>query len=112
MRPAPCVPWRSSADLSPHHLDDGTTLEVTRTTTDAAHKTNSPLYEAAWRAAKALGYLRLIAYTQDGESGASLRGAGWRVIASHPPRTGWLTASRRRADHGSDRISRLLWEAP
>ncbi|CAL9417102.1 XF1762 family protein [Streptomyces sp. enrichment culture] len=70
------------------------------------------LYSAAWRAAKALGYRRLITYTQDGESGASLRGAGWRVVASRPPRTGWHTPSRPRTDRGTDRIARYLWEAP
>ncbi|WP_435856383.1 XF1762 family protein [Streptomyces rochei] len=66
---------------------------------------------AAWRAAKALGYRRLITYTQDGESGASLRGAGWHVIASRPPRAGWHTPSRPRAGHGNDHVPRLLWEA-
>ncbi|MFI1057721.1 XF1762 family protein [Streptomyces olivaceus] len=70
------------------------------------------LYGAAWRAAKALGYRRMVTYTQDGESGASLRGAGWRVIASRPPRAGWHTASRPRADHGNNHVPRLLWQAP
>lgn len=70
------------------YLDDGQTLEVTRTCNDGAHNANSMLYGAAWRAAKALGYRRLITYTQEGESGALLRGAGWRVIARRPPRPG------------------------
>ncbi|MGW2051630.1 XF1762 family protein [Streptomyces sp. NPDC001858] len=94
------------------HLDDGTTLEVTRTASDGAPNANSLLYGAAWRAAKALGYRRLITYTQEGESGASLRGAGWHVIASRPPRNGWHTPSRPRPDHGNDRTARFLWEAP
>ncbi|MGM9348206.1 XF1762 family protein [Streptomyces salinarius] len=93
------------------HLDDGATLEVTRTASDGARNANSLLYGAAWRAAKALGYRRLITYTQDGESGASLRGAGWRVIASRPPRAGWHTPARPRAGHGNDHVTRLLWEA-
>ncbi|MEU9245376.1 XF1762 family protein [Streptomyces sp. NPDC048385] len=58
------------------HLDDGATLEVTRTASDGTRNANSLLYGASWRAAKALGYRRLVTYTQDGESGASLRGAG------------------------------------
>ncbi|MFI9423413.1 XF1762 family protein [Streptomyces achromogenes] len=66
------------------HFDDGTTLEVTRTASDGVRNANSLLYAASWRAAKALGYRRLITYTQDGESGASLRGAGWRLIAARP----------------------------
>ncbi|MEV4341905.1 XF1762 family protein [Streptomyces sp. NPDC049590] len=94
------------------HLDDGTTLEVTRTASDGARNANLLLYAAAWRAAKALGYRRLITYTQEGESGASLRGAGWRLVAARPPRAGWHTPSRPRTDHGNDHIARFLWEAP
>lgn len=62
------------------HLDDGWTLEVTRCCTDGTKNACSMLYAAAWRAAKALGYKRLITYTLQGESGASLRAAGWKVI--------------------------------
>lgn len=93
------------------HLDDGSTLEVTRTATDGTANANSMLYAAAWRAAKALGYRRLITYTQDGESGASLRAAGWRVIAQRAPRPGWDVPSRPRSDRGVDGIARTLWEA-
>ena len=91
--------------------DDGQTLEVTRSCTDGTEHANSMLYGAAWRAAKALGYRRLITYTQDGESGSSLRGAGWRVVAQRPPRKGWDTPSRRRDGNGNDGIARTLWEA-
>lgn len=69
--------------------DDGLTLEVNRTCVADAHNANSMLYGACARAAFALGYLRLITYTQQGESGASLRAAGWRVIAERKPRPGW-----------------------
>ncbi|MFJ5635032.1 XF1762 family protein [Streptomyces goshikiensis] len=93
------------------HLDDGATLEVTRTCSDGARNANSLLYGTAWRAAKALGYTRLITYTQDGESGASLRGAGWRIVAQRRPRPGWHTPSRPRVSHGSDYVARTLWEA-
>jgi hypothetical protein len=44
-------------------LDNGTTLEVNRVCTDGARNACSMLYGAAWRAAKALGYKRLITYT-------------------------------------------------
>ncbi|MER6190211.1 XF1762 family protein [Streptomyces cyaneofuscatus] len=94
------------------HLDDGTTLEVTRTASDGVRNANSLLYAACWRATKALGYQRLITYTQEGESGASLRGADWRLIASRPPRAGWHTRSRPRTDRGTDHVARFLWEAP
>lgn len=92
------------------YLDNGRTLEVTRTATDGTRHANSMLYAAAWRATKALGYERLITYTQAGESGSSLRGAGWRVVAERPARPGWDAPSRRR-DNRNDRVQRFLWEA-
>ena len=72
---------------------------------------NSLLYGAATRAGFALGYRRLITYTQADESGASLRAAGWKVIAQRPPRKGWTTPSRPREDRGADHMPRTLWEA-
>lgn len=59
------------------HLDNGLTLEVTRLCTDGTKNACSFLYGAAWRAAKALGYERIITYTLATENGASLKGAGW-----------------------------------
>jgi hypothetical protein len=61
-------------------LMDGWTLEVRRTCTDGTKNANSMLYGACWRAAKALGYRKLITYTLPEEGGASLRGAGWACI--------------------------------
>jgi hypothetical protein len=91
-------------------FQDGATLEVNRAATDGTPNVNSMLYGAAWRAARALGYRRLITYTQAGESGASLRAAGWVVIAQRPARSGWRTMARpRAADY--DPIPRTLWEA-
>jgi hypothetical protein len=92
------------------HLDDGMTLEVNRTATDGTHNANSLLYGNAWRAAKALGYRRLITYTQQGETGASLRAAGWQILAERPARPGWSAPSRPRDDHGVDKMPRTLWE--
>ena len=93
------------------HFDNGTTLEVVRSATDGTSNANSLLYGAAWRAARALGYRRLITYTQAGESGSSLRAAVWRVIAERPARAGWDTPSRRRDSRGTDGVQRFLWEA-
>lgn len=93
------------------HYDDGLTLEVNRTATDGTENANSMLYGAAWRASKALGYQRLITYTQAGESGSSLRAAGWSVVAERSERKGWTTPSRPRDDRGVDGIQRTLWEA-
>jgi hypothetical protein len=92
-------------------FQDGLTLEVNRTATDGTRNVNSMLYAAAWRAAKALGYCRLVTYTQAGESGASLRAAGWRVVAERPARGGWACAARPLATTGADHIPRTLWEA-
>ena len=60
--------------------DDGWTLEITRCCTDGTRNACSKLYAAARRAGLALGYRRIITYTLPEEGGASLRGAGWRVI--------------------------------
>jgi hypothetical protein len=93
------------------HFDDGSTLEVTRVATDGTQNANSALYAACWRAAKALGYRCLISYTQADESGASLRAAGWRVIAKRPAHSGWDRPSRPHRQLGTEWIPRTLWEA-
>lgn len=96
-------------------LDDGRTLEVTRVATDGTEHACSLLYAAAWRAAKALGYSRLITYTQEGESGSSLRGAGFRVVAQRAARgngsPGWDRPSRGREVRPELNLPRTLWEA-
>ena len=58
-------------------LDDGLTLEVNRLCTDGTKNACSMLYSSAWRAAKAMGYTRIITYTLCSEPGTSLRAAGW-----------------------------------
>ena len=93
------------------HLMDGYTLEVIRTATDGTPNANSMLYGAAWRAAKALGYRRLITYTQAQESGSSLRAAGFRVVGERQPRKGWHTISRPRDESNYLSTPRTLWEA-
>lgn len=92
------------------HYDNGSTLEVTRCATDGTPNAGSMLYAAAWRAAKAMGFGRLVTMTQLGESGASLRAAGYRVVAQRPARAGWTAPSRPREDRGVDGIARTLWE--
>jgi hypothetical protein len=92
-------------------FDNGQTLEVTRTASDGTFNCNSLLYGAAWRAAKALGYTRLITYTQAEETGASLRAAGWQVVAERRAHPGWDRPSRPRTPTGTEAIPRTLWEA-
>ena len=59
------------------YLDDGNTLEVTRLCTTGEKNVCSFLYGAAARAARAMGYSKIITYTLNTESGTSLRTAGW-----------------------------------
>ena len=64
------------------HLNDGATAEVTRVATDGTRNANSMLYAACWRAARAMGYRRLVTYTQSTETGASLRACGFLASTS------------------------------
>jgi hypothetical protein len=92
-------------------LDDGWTLEVNRCCTDGTKNACSMLYSAAWRAAKALGYMRLITYTLPEEGGASLRASNWRCLGLRGGGN-WNVKSRPRID--TDELLRgqkLLWEA-
>ena len=92
-------------------LDDGLTLEVNRCCTDGTKNACSILYGAAWRAAKALGYVRLITYTLPEEGGTSLRASGWTLIGQRGGGN-WNVASRPRID--TDALlqgQKLLWEA-
>jgi len=91
------------------HLDDGTTLEVTRCCTDGTKHAASMLYSAAWRACKALGYRRLITYTLVDEPGTSLRAAGWKMLYETKGGS-WDTPSRPRVDKAPTQQKRL-WEA-
>lgn len=59
------------------YLDNGRTLEVNRLCSAGEKNVCSFLYGAAAKAAKALGYSRIITYTLDTEPGTSLRAAGW-----------------------------------
>lgn len=78
-------------------LSDGLTAEVTRLCTDGTPNACSFLYAAAWRAARALGYTKLVTYTLASESGSSLRAAGWTQEAQVKGRS-WSCPSRPRKD--------------
>jgi hypothetical protein len=91
------------------HLDDGVTLELTRCCTDGTKNAASMLYGAAWRAAKAMGYKRLITYTLKEEPGTSLVAAGWTARYTTAGRS-WSCPSRPRVDtHPLGQ--KTLWEA-
>jgi len=78
--------------------DDGYTLEITRCCVlENRRNANSKLYAAALRAAKAMGYRRVITYTLPEESGSSLKAVGFQLQGMtkfHP--NGWDTPSRPR----------------
>ena len=78
------------------YLDDGLTLEVNRLCTDGTRNACSFLYGAAARAAKAMGYHKIITYILDTEDGSSLRAAGWTCAGLAGGRE-W-TGSRRPAE--------------
>ena len=95
-------------------LDNGETVEVVRCCVldDAAKNACSFLYARCWTAARALGWTRCLTYTLQTESGASLKGAGWKVIAELPAKNagGWQTRPGRdwQAVVGQ---SKFRWEA-
>jgi hypothetical protein len=91
--------------------DNGLTLEVNRCCTDGTKNACSMLYGAAWRAAKALGYQRLITYTLPEEGGASLRASNWRLVGERGGGN-WNVPSRPRVDTAEImRGQKHLWEA-
>ncbi|MDD5323681.1 MAG: hypothetical protein PHD43_24390 [Methylococcales bacterium] len=92
-------------------LNDGFTAEVLRTcTNDKAEKgAVSKLYSACWRAWRAMGGRKLVTYTLTTESGASLRGAGWSIIAETKPK-GWNGGTRNRSWQPIYGQKKFRWE--
>ena len=90
-------------------LCDGWTLEVTRVATDGCPNACSALYGAAWRAARALGWKRLVTYTLPEEGGTSLRAAGWKIVGEAGGGS-WSRRERPRVDlHPTQ--TKFRWEA-
>lgn len=79
-------------------MDDGKTLEVVRLCTDGTKNACSYLYGAASRVARELGYSKIITYILEGESGASLRAAGWKFEGMTKGGS-WNCQSRPRSDN-------------
>jgi len=90
-------------------LQDGVTCEATRLCVQEDNPNAcSVLYGAAARAAKALGYWRIVTYTLASEPGTSLRAAGWQRV--HTTRGGsWDCPSRPRRDKAPTE-PKVLWE--
>ena len=90
------------------NAQDGWTAEVTRVCTDGSRNACSMLYGAAWRAARAMGYRKLVTYTLPEEGGASLRGAGWKCIGQAGGGS-WHRKTRPRVDTHPTQ-EKLRWE--
>lgn len=88
--------------------DDNWTVEVTRCCTDGTRNACSMLYRSCWRAARAIGYRRLVTYTLPSEGGASLRGAGFTLIGNAGGGS-WSRKSRPRVDTHPMQ-EKLRWE--
>lgn len=97
------------------NVDQETTAEITRlcVTPEAPKNACSFLYGAARRAWFTMGGKRLITYTLDSESGASLRGAGWTsqpVKIKHKTGGGWQSRDREHQPVFDE--TKLRWDAP
>lgn len=79
------------------NLDDGWTLEVNRLCTDGTKNACSMLYSASWRAAKNLGYKKLITYILEEETGASLYASNWKLVGQSGGGS-WSRKERPRVD--------------
>lgn len=90
-------------------LDDGSTAEITRCCVTGEKNANSMLYGAAVRAAKAMGYCKIVTYTLPTESGASLKAAGFRLDGETTHSGGWDTPSRHRANTDYPVGKKLRW---
>lgn len=88
------------------YLDDKLTLEINRLCTDGSHNACSMLYSACIRAAKAMGYKRVITYTLESEDGASLRASNFRFDGLAG---GEIWTGSRERDNGVPRERKKRW---
>ncbi len=98
------------------------TLEINRVCTTGARNANSMLYAAIRRAARALGYQTIYTYTMEGESGSSLKAAGFRLETELKARKGWAGSSKQRTrqdkslrvllPHCPNQLRVLIWVKP
>lgn len=96
--------------------DPNVVCEVNRTCTDGTPNANSMLYGAARRVAVAMGYSKVITYTEEGESGATMRGAGFRIDKELQARGSWAESSVKlkaiRDAVGTGGRARIRWVWP
>ncbi len=79
-------------------LDNGWTAEITRLCVlEGYHNACSQLYSACWRAARAMGYKRLLTYILESELGSSLTASNFKEIGLAGGGT-WNRQGRPRVD--------------
>lgn len=91
-------------------LQDGLTCEVLRVCTDGTRNACSKLYSVVAKAARSLGYERIITYTLPSEGGASLRAAGWKLDEALAGGGRWSREGRERADDHPTEL-KVRWAA-
>src|SRR5947209_10324264 len=77
--------------------DDGVTLEVLRVCTDGTPNACSFLYARVARVARMMGYRRILTYTLEEESGASLRAVAARITGRVEPQEWSVPSPPRRS---------------
>lgn len=94
------------------NLQDGYTVEVTRLCLrEGAPKNAASMgYGAACRAARALGFRRIITYTLMSEEGRSLQAAGFTEVYEQRAGQFWSRPGRPRADDGNPTEAKRRWE--
>ena len=97
-------------------LDDGFTAEVTRSCVkDGAPKnTNSFMYGKAWRAWQQMGGRKMITYTLEKESGATMRAVNWKLLGTtraFEKGKGWTTRPNREWQEKTTGQTKLRWGA-
>jgi hypothetical protein len=90
--------------------DDGKTLEVLRVCTKEGHKNaTSKLYARIKRIAQLMGYIKIITYTLNTESGSSLKAIKAVPVAVVYP-SSWDRTDRRRENQPITFQSKIKWE--
>jgi hypothetical protein len=90
-------------------LDDGLTLEVLRVCTDGTPNACSFLYARVAKIARLMGYERIVTYTLEEESGASLKAVGAKVVGTARAKE-WSVPSRPRKSQQVYDKPKLKWE--
>lgn len=91
-------------------LDHWYACEINRCATDGTRGAAGLLYRAAVRAAVALGYCVILAYTVAGERTGPLAAAGFTKVRDLAPHSGWARPKRPRKAHPTDRQPRSRWQ--